>query len=290
MSRRLSLSVAVIAVLVSACTPVEEPVGDLIIDPQDIAISYPQFVRVNLEWAMTKPLSELSGSPRVFLHLVDAEGEVLRTFDHDFPRTWSAGSQTSYDVVLSASALVPALPDGQYALTAGLYDGAGHRWPLTVRGEEVHPQEYRIATVTASSSATAPQFFFSAAWLPVEGGTDLQILARRWLSEDGVLRLSEIPGEGTLYLRVGIPNGGGAQELVMTDESSVPAVHLATTCGDYETAVSGSGSHVVEVPVVATAEEDACDISFSSNYYLLSQDNLSRRTLALEDISWSAGE
>jgi hypothetical protein len=175
-------------------------------------------------------------------------------------------------------------------MTVGLYDDAGHRWPLKVAGEEVHPQEYRIATVSATSDAKGPQFFFAATWLPVEGGTDMQILGRRWLSEDGVLRLSEIPGEGTLFLRIGIPKGGDAQELVVSDESAVPAVHLATTCGDYEMAVSGPGSHVVEVPVSVTAEENACDISFTSNFYLLSRDNLSRRTLALEDLSWSAVE
>jgi uncharacterized protein affecting Mg2+/Co2+ transport len=213
---------------------------------------------------------------------------VVRTFDHDFVGSWSAGSETSYDVVLSESALVPALPDGQYALTAGLYDEAGHRWPLAVKGEEVHPQEYRIATVTAGSGPEAPQFFFAATWLPVEGGTDMQILARRWLAEDGVLRLSEIPGEGVLSLRIGIPKGGGSQELVMTGESAIPAVHLATTCGDYETAVSGSGSHVVEVPVALEGDDRSCDISFASNFYLLSKDNMSRRTLALEDLSWSA--
>ena len=86
---------------------------------------------------------------------------------------------------------------------------------------------------------------------------------------------------------MGIPRGDGAQELIVEDESDVPAVHLATTCGDYEAAVSGPGSHVVEVPVVVSSEENACDISFASNFYLLSKDNLSRRTLALEDLSWS---
>jgi hypothetical protein len=273
-------------VLSLACAAPEQPVGELAIDSQSVEMSYPQAVRVALTWTMRSPLEELVGTPRVFLHLVDASGEVVRTFDHDLPRPWSVGGETTYDVVLSESALVPALLDGQYALTAGIYDGAGHRWPLTVAGEEVRPLEYRIATVTASGSEITPQFFFSSEWLPVEGGTDLQILARRWLAEDGVLRLSEIPGEGTLYLRIGIPRESGSQELVMTDESSVPAVRISTTCGDYETDVSGSGSHVAEVPVSAEIEGNACDVSFSSNFHLLSRDNMSRRTLALEDLSW----
>lgn len=288
MSRILILGLLTVTVLVSGCAPVEEPVGKLTIEPQSITMSYPQAMRVTLTWTMTKALAGLEGTPRVFLHLIDGDGEVVRTFDHDFNGTWSAGSETSYDVVMSESALVPALPEGQYALTAGLYDAAGSRWALDVEGEEIHPQEYRIATVTSRADATAPQFFFSASWLPVEGGTDLQILARRWLAEDGVLRLSEIPGEGVLYLRIGIPRETGSQELVLDEGATVPAVHVATTCGDYETAVTGSGSHVAEVPVAIAGDERACDISFAANFYLLSKDNMSRRTLALENVSWIA--
>ena len=179
MSNRLSLSLLIAVALLFGCAPVEPPVGELAIDPSSITMSYPQFVRVTLTWAMAEPLAELSGTPRVFLHLIDESGEVVRTFDHDFAGDWHVGSETSYEVVLSESALVPALPEGQYALTAGLYDEAGHRWSLAVAGEEVRPQEYRIATVTAESKGEGPQFFFASTWLPVEGGTDMQILGCR---------------------------------------------------------------------------------------------------------------
>lgn len=278
-----------VATLLSACKSPEPPVGGLRIEPRTIEVAYPEFVPVTLEWTMSRPLAGLSGTPRVFLHLLDAEGEVVRTFDHDLPREWRVGGDLSYEVILSQSALVPALPSGQYALVAGLYDTADHRWPLTVEGEEVHRREYRIATANLISSSAGPSFFFSPAWLPVEGGTDLQILARRWLESDGVLRLSELPGAGVLYMRVGVPQGGGPQELVVEGETSLPTVRLETTCGDWKTAISGSGSHVVEMPVVPDEGDTVCDIAFSSDFYLLSRDNLSRRTMALEELSWSTG-
>ncbi|MDH3253566.1 MAG: hypothetical protein OEM62_01130 [Acidobacteriota bacterium] len=289
MSKRLSMFATAVVTLLSACETPEPPVGGLNIEPRAIEMAYPAFVPVALEWTMSRPLAGLSGTPRVFLHLLGADGDVVRTFDHDLPREWTVGSNLSYEVMLSQSALVPALPSGQYALVAGLYDAAEHRWPLTVQGEEVRHLEYRIATVTVSASSSAPSFFFSPAWLPVEGGTDLQILARRWLENDGVLRLSELSGAGMLYMRIGVPQGGGPQELVVEGDTSLPTVRLETTCGDWETAISGSGSHVVEMPVVPGEGETVCDIAFSADFYLLSRDNLSRRTMALEELSWSSG-
>lgn len=281
---RKSLNLMLLVVVLSACAPADPPVAELSITPQAIEMRYPQFVPVTLAWT----IKGTAGEPRVFLHLIDREGEVVRTFDHDFPRPFKPGADVVYSVPLSESALVPALPDGQYTLTAGLYDAEGNRFPLAA-GEEVSPLEYRIATVTAVSTGESPKFFFSPAWLPVEGGTDLQVLARRWLGDDGVLRLSEIPGPGNLRLGVGIPQASGPQELVLGEGEGGPSVTIETTCSEYVTEVSGSGSHYIEVPISGVGEEAACDVSFATNYYLLSRDNMSRRTLALEELSWSPG-
>jgi hypothetical protein len=282
------LTPAVVVLGFFACSPAKIPVAELSIEPQEIVMPYPQFVNVSLDWRITGTLGDAAGQPRVFLHLVDADGEVVRTFDHDFPRRFETGAEVGYSVELSQSALVPALADGEYALTAGLYDSAGTRWPLVVDGEEVAENEYRIATVTAMSGSETPKFFFSPSWLPVEGGTDMQVLARRWLESDGVLRLTDVPSAGTLRIGIGIPQADGPQELVLDESASQPTIRVETTCSDYSTEVSGSDSHIVAIPVSVTGEESACDLTFSANYYLLSRDNMSRRTMALEELSWSS--
>jgi hypothetical protein len=278
---------AVVAVGFFACSPADSPVAELSVEPQEIVMPYPHYVTVSLDWRITGPLGDAAGEPRVFLHLVDSDGDVVRTFDHDFPRKFETDTDVGYSVEMSQSALVPALADGQYALTAGLYDSDGSRWPLVVTGEEVAENEYRLATVTAVSGTETPKFFFSPTWLPVEGGTDLQVLARRWLEGDGVLRLTDVPSAGTLRVGIGIPRADGPQELVLGEGASQPTIRVETTCSGYSTEVSGSDSHIVAIPVSGTGGESACDITFSANYYLLSRDNMSRRTMALEELSWS---
>lgn len=287
MRTRKNLSLMLVVVALAACAPADPPVADFSITPQSIELSYPHFVSVQLAWTIKGTLEGAAGDPRVFLHLIDQDGDVVRTFDHDFPRPFKPGAEVVYSIPLSESALVPALADGQYALTVGLYDADDNRWPLAVAGEEVSPLEYRVATVTSVSTGESPKFFFSPAWLPVEGGTDLQVLARRWLGDDGVLRLSEIPGPGSLRLGIGIPSADGPQELVLGEGAEMPSVRIETTCSEYVTEVTGSGSHFIEAPVSGVGDEATCDVSFSTNYYLLSRDNMSRRTLALEALSWS---
>ena len=54
---------------------------------------------------------------------------------------------------------------------------------------------------------------FSADWLPVENGTDRQIVARRWLERDGALRIRGYDEPGAVWLRLGIPTAGERQEM-----------------------------------------------------------------------------
>ncbi len=147
------------------------------------------------------------------------------------------------------------------------------------------------------SVSRTPQFFFSASWLPVEGGTDLQILSRRWLPEDGVIRLGGISAPGKLWLLVGVPEGGGALQEPVLDAGEVEQiVEVTTTCGGAAVRLSGPGSHPVELPITipdASAEEDGeagpadCEVRFAANYYLMSHEGDQSRTVVLEVLSWS---
>ena len=282
-----SVCVIVVGILaLGGCSAPEPPVAEVGVEPAVIQLGYPEVTRVSLRWKLLEPLEGLNGSPRVFLHLLDGEGKMIRTFDHPFPADWQAGEEHEYEVALFQSALVPALDHGRYSLTVGLYDAGDSRWSLAVDGEEIRSQEYVLAQVEAGGAENVPEFFFSAAWLPVEGGTDLQVLTRRWLGEDGVLRLAEVPGAGSLRLLVGIPSPGEGQELVQKEDTTQPAVVVSSTCGEVDVELNGSGSHAVDLAIEPSAEGGDCEVSFTANYYLLSLDDMSRRTLALENLSW----
>ena len=297
-ARFFQLSIAVLAsgLVLVGCAQEPDPVGRLGTGAGEIQLGYPQVVELELVWEMKRPLEGLAGPTRVFVHLLDTHGDIVRTFDHELPGAWKVGGELAYEIPIYQSALAPPLDAGRYKLTIGLYDREGNRWPLENAGAEIGDGEYEVATVAVvESGPKMPQFFFSSSWLPIEGGTDLQILARRWLTENGAIRLGGVTDAGSLWLNVGIPEGGGAlQAPVMADGAAEQRVLVTTTCGGAEVQVSGPGSHSVSLPIAPVegveGEEDRpseCEVAFEANYHLMSREGDQSRVLALEGLSWS---
>ena len=297
-SKLYSTGLCAVAILALAlgCSAPAEPVGSVQISPDRVTLPFAGFARVQMDWQIDQELDGRQGRLRVLLHLLDEEGELMRTFDHPFPGQWTAGRSVSREITLYQSALGPALDGGDYRLTVGIYDADGKRWPLAVAGEELNEHEYHAATVTAALRAdNVPDFYFSEAWLPVEGGTDRQILARRWLGGEGVIRMTKIRQPGALRLRIGLPTGGrDDQDLIMAEGATEPKATVTASCNDFVADIAGSGGHVVEIPVPGPVEgEDGavepaeCELLFSSNYELVSKTNKERRTIALESLAWA---
>ncbi len=295
--RSLLIVVLAAGLAVAGCAQQPDPVGRLGTGAGEIQLGYPQVVELEFAWEMKRALEGLAGQPRVFVHLLDSHGDIVRTFDHELPAAWKIGGELAYTVPIYQSALAPPLEKGRYKITSGLYDMEGNRWLLENTGAEIGDGEYEVATVSVvDSGPKMPQFFFSSSWMPVEGGTDLQILARRWLTEDGVVRLGGLTSAGKLWLNVGIPEGGGAlQEPVMKEGAVEQSVSVTTTCGDAAVQVTGPGSHSVELPIALPERGEAeeagpaeCEVSFTANYHLMSQEGDQSRTVALEGLSWSS--
>ncbi|MDQ6893584.1 MAG: hypothetical protein M3167_12995 [Acidobacteriota bacterium] len=172
------------------------PVASLRISPATVRLGYPESAPLHFDWSPTAALGN-GGTPTVFVHLLDERRGVRRTFDHPFPEAWAAGKPVSYDLELYQSALGAALPPGQYAVTAGLYDpSSGNRWALDAGGIELGRREYRVGTVEvpAPAPASAPRFDFSGEWGPLEPDPSVQILARRRLHGPASLRFAARPG------------------------------------------------------------------------------------------------
>ncbi|MDX1501112.1 MAG: hypothetical protein R3325_02035 [Thermoanaerobaculia bacterium] len=283
-----------VAFTIAGCGGPGDPVASLSVEPRQMEVGYPGYATAELTWSFARPLGEVDGEPRVFLHLVDEQGNLARTFDHELPGGWREEGQKAYEVKIYQSALAPPLAAGEYDLVAGLYDRSNRRWPLSVEGRQTAELAYRVAGVTvAESSGDSPMFFFPSGWQPVEGGTDLQVLGRRWLSETGSLRLSEVVRPGSLWLMLGVPTGAGkVEDLVLDEGAATPQVVVTSDCSaELESVtVSGSGSHGLELPVEVGPDGEAreCQVTFEANYYLVSLETLARRTVALENLAWSA--
>jgi hypothetical protein len=285
---------AVLTLCAAGCHRQVPVAGSLEVQPRSVTLPYPQLTVVHLTWSPAAAAGEgdTPSEPLVFLHLLGAKGQVLRTFDHPFPQRWVAGTPVSYDVKLYQSALAPPLDPGRYRLSAGLYDPSGKRWALGGLGEPIGRQEYVAAEVEVPPPPAGPRFEFSPVWLPLEAGSDKQVVARRWLADQpGEIRVQAIPGPGTLWLSFRIPRGeGAAEKLVYHDPAAnTPAVVVRSTCGAVETGISGPGRHDVEMPVEAPGAEDACRISLVPNFHVVSIDRPGRRSVSLECAAWIAG-
>ncbi len=289
-SLRHCLLACLLLLSIFGCSPAEEPVGEIRIEPESVELPYPGYAKIALHWKMQTDLGTDVTDPKVFVHLLDSGGGIARTFDHPLPGEWISGREEEYSVALYQSALAPPLSDGTYRLTVGLYDDSGMRWPLKSTGGAVAGTEYQVGEVIVDSEAAeVPMFFFSPSWLTLEAGSDSQILGRRWLSDEGTIRIAKLPGAGTLWLQVRIPDAEDQQaQMVLNEGESMATVAISGGCGIAETSVSGEGVHEIHVdlgPDDAGIMPEECELVLTPNYRVVDE-SLAQRSAALELLTW----
>ena len=280
MRRFLLLGVLVATFWIGACDEARPPVGGVEVKPATVRLLYPGFSEYRLTWT---PTEAIEGELRASIHLIGVDGDVLRTFDHAIGFDWTPGVTETRSQMLYQSALAPPLKEGTYKLRIGLYDASNH-WQLTTSGASVQ--------VDASAEGI-PAFYFSPEWQPIEGGTDRQVLGRRWLRADGVIRLGELTRPGTLWLQIGVPTPfEGKQDLVLDEGATEPEVVLSSSCTHRTQTFTGSGSHQVMLPVEPGADgvlPAQCEIAIDTNFTLVAVSDGVHRTIALESLSWLGG-
>jgi hypothetical protein len=284
---RQLLAMLVVAACLAGCRGEPPAVARLSVDPHAVQLGFPDLREVRFGWQPVAGLGD-GASPVVFVHLLDRKGRVLRTFDHPFPGAWQEGVPVAYTVKLYQSALAAPLAAGRYRLTAGLYGAHGVRWPLEA-GPLVARDEYQVAEVEVPPPGSGPHFAYSGAWLPSEPAGDRQLLARRWLAGGGSIQVRDLPGPGSVWLVLSIPDGKGEGEQVVFDAgANTPSVLVTGSCGGAETGLSGFGRHEVEVAVDGGAHGGVCELRLKPNFTLLVQGQ-PRRAVAVDTLAWAPG-
>lgn len=280
--------VALAALLLAAegCKKAVEPVGRLAVEPTEIELAHGARVPVEARLEMTRELDSLAGQPFLFVHLLDAGGDVVRTFDQPVTGRLAPGEQARVDLAVFQSAIGPALPAGDYRLTMGLYDGGERRWALVTQGEEVARQEYAVARVRVPELAPdGPRFAFSPEWQPVEAGGDKQAVARRWLSGDGSLEVQALPVPASLWMTLRIPTGEAPMRIMLEEGAATPALRVSTDCSGFAATVTGQGFHDLTVPVATVP----CRITFDANFTAIGRDPGRKLSISLEQLAWWPG-
>ncbi len=283
--RRFVAALVVVVTLAWGCGEPPTPVGSLRVEPAEVALGFPRYTAIDIH---LEPTADLEGgaSPYVMVHVLDDSGTVVRTFDHPLPFDWRVGRSETYSIDLYQSALAPPLEPGAYRLTMGLFDPNSGRWALETAGEEVTAQEYVVGSLIAGDSTVgAPKFFFSPTWQATEAGTDVQILGRRWLRGDGQIRLTEIPGAGSLRVHVRVPPADPqTEDLVLSEGYADVALDVTTTCSEETWTFTGLGTHVIDVAIGEGVGR--CELAFTPHYQLVTRVNLDGRALAVDLLAW----
>jgi len=280
--KSLAALLAALAVAALACKASRAPVASLSAEPKQLDLPYPGVAELKLVWRIQVGAPELGPRPFVFVHLLEAPGSVVRTFDHPLPANWHRDEPVEETVRLFQSSLGEPLPPGQYAVSVGLYDpDTKIRFPLATTAQDVDRQEYQVAVVRVPDNKGAmPRFEFSSDWLRAEYGTDRQLLVTRWLAgTKGTLKASGLPAGSSLFLQVRIASGGKGLTY-SRQPAGESEIILHSGCAPEELRIVGDGHHVAELAV--PAGKDGCEIELEANFTLTAQEWHEARSAALE--------
>lgn len=269
-TRRSLLALALLpSLLLAACGDEDPaPVAEVSAAPAELTLPYPGQVRLELTW---RPAAELGseGRPTVFVHLLDAAGEIARTYDHVYPSRWEVGGEHSYPLVLYQSLLGPPLPAGDYRLTLGLY-GPDGRWALDA-GEETAKREYQVATVGVPELAVSevPRLDFGDGWLALEPGQDRQVLGSRWLTGRGSIGVAAVPEPGVLTVHFEFPPSVDGEGPVYAEGAVDRRLTVTSDCdGESDELVPGPDGR--PFALVSVPEEAGCTIDLQPNFHFQS--------------------
>jgi len=203
MPRRFALVILTLSASLAACSkgrPVDDakPVvtPSVTVSPSVVASGGP--VQLALKFAVAPDAPAFKENLTVFVHVVDADGRMIGSFDHDPPQptqSWKPGSTVEYTQPGFA-------PTSRYVgaatLVAGLYSRAtGERVPLA--GEAVERRAVKVGSLELRERSDPLAVVFREGWHPVEVRREAG-LEWRW---------------STKSARLSLPNPRRASDLVL---------------------------------------------------------------------------
>lgn len=270
--------VIAVAVLSASCAqPPEPPVAELLLAATDVPLIYAASTSLPVDWKPLRDLDPSDASPFLFVHLLDRDGRILRTYDRPAP-----AQLTGRDTIeIWQTLLTEPLPVGRYRLTIGLYDTAsGRRWRLETGGVEIDEGKYEIARVeVASTRRETPSLIFEGEWLEADVGQKHNP-GRRWMGERGTIRVFRTDGWSELVLSLAtIELPADQYPLTYARGASTPELVIRNGCdSDAETRLDGYGVWTVALKLNA---DDPCVITLDPNFVMVDPEG-KRRSIGLE--------
>ncbi len=227
----------------------------------------------------------VGGCPTVFVHLVDAGGKTVRSFDHR-PPVWKPGEEIRYPLSLYQSLLAEPLPGGEYRLVLGAYHPkSGQKFRLRVPGSRGDKRRYEVGTVRIDETWQPPgQTTFGSGWYPPEAGTDVQVTHRRWFLDRATLEVSgPLPPGSKLWMLVYLPESEHLLEITQPPDTRREAWVRGECLQEPLRLPPGRTGLSLVLPELADGE--SCQLELASSFSFF--DRGLRRSASLEALAWS---
>ena len=189
----------------------------------------------------------------VFVHFLDADGDLMFTADHAPPQSttsWQPGQEVSYDRRM----VVPVYPYiGEVTVALGLYSPTtGDRLPLA--GVHLGQRSYEVATLEMAPQSESGFLMYEDGWHAAESEADREW---RWTTGHATLSFTNPQTDSTLYLEV-----DGRPELFESPQI------LTLSIGDtpIETIEIGSAEpshHIVPVSSASLGDADTVTLTLT---------------------------
>ena len=257
-----------------------EPVAKVTVEPSSMTLPHGGAVEAQLRWQLLPTFPADAEGLYVFVHVLDAAGDVVLTADHPLPEA----GQDNFDdpVMLYHSALAEPLAAGDYHLSVGLYRPGGDRFALeaSTLGASSGRMEYRVANVTVPPEVPQRTVTYSEAWTPAAPGEDRQVRALRWLTEAGTVTVGGADATGELLLQLRLPAPAEGKQLLFEEGFDRPLVQVEA-CDGFAQTLDGLGSHQLRVPV-----RPDCEIHLAPSFYWVDVETFARSSLILEQVAF----
>lgn len=157
-------------------------------------------LEMTLRFTVSPDLSPLTEDYRVFVHVMDDNGEQIWTDDHD-PPTPTTDWRPEQVIEYSRRIMVPLYPYiGQASITVGLYSTqTDERLPLA--GDDLGQLEYRVASLAFTPQHESSFLVYEDGWHGAEFDPNGQA-SWRWTSGEGVISFQNPRSDARLMLEV----------------------------------------------------------------------------------------
>ena len=198
-----------------------------------------------------------SSAYRVFVHVVDADEELMWTDDHEPSKPtneWKAGETVEY----TRTMFVPMYPYvGSAKVIVGLYDRAGNQ-RLKLGNTDRGDRSYQVAQFDLTPITENVYLIYKDGWHPAEIAPENPAIEWKWTRKEATVSFRNPKRDATFIIQMDNPSGvaGAASEVELKlGEQSIATVPVGADDAPVRkfqltTAQMGSGD-MVEVRLVA---------------------------------------